>query len=217
MPSINDEMATGADIDYSDFEYQFANLTPQAEGGSPFNYEFDVLEGRGGLDNNEVAELVYIETQASLEYELDAGANDQDVATAGELRGLVGANIDGGNGINGLGQRVDTNINSPGTGFVATDDRVFQLFEARGAPGFDDETSGPGGNTFTTSTLYTKNWRELVGRGPVLDSSDNITVDGLVIAGDTLAGITLGNIRLHMVFDTAEVSDAGRAFSVPGM
>jgi len=214
MPSINDEMATSGDIDYSDFEYQFVTATTN-EGGD-FNFSFEPLLGRGGLDNNELAELVYIETQVSMEFEQGSSNPDQDIATSEEVRGLIGANLQGGGGVGGRGQRVPASTGTGGAD-VLTDDRVFQIFEARGAPGFDDTTSGAGGNMFTTSNVYTKNWRQLTGRGPVLDSSDDIVLDGTGIVGDSLGGIFRHTIRAHFVWDTAEVSDAGRAFSVPGM
>jgi len=58
------------------------------------------------------------------------------------------------------------------------------------------------------------NYREIVGRGPVLDSSDDLTAV-YDLEGEDVIVTFLGDISIQLIWDVAEVSDAGRAFSVP--
>jgi hypothetical protein len=57
-------------------------------------------------------------------------------------------------------------------------------------------------------------WRQVTGRGPVLDSNDDIGVNSRLVVNDSIIGC-VGQVRAHLVWDVAEVDDAGRAFSVP--
>lgn len=197
--------------DYSDFQYQHVTLTPENSGN--FLFEIEPLQGRAGLDNNEVAELVHLEVQASMEFETES--NDQDVGASAELRGTVSINLDRPNGLNGIGNELIEQVNETQSGFEAVDDRILQLFTARGTPAFDDETNGPGGASHDSGMLYENHYRDVTARGPVLDSTDDVTINGSLITGDTLDGVVRGNVRITMIWDVAEVSDAGRAFSVP--
>jgi len=218
--------------DYSDFEYQFVHAATSIRGiGSDTNVgqgslnRFDVLEGNGGLNNNEVAELVYYELQASTEFE-DENV-DQDVATSLQMRGTFGANLPN-SGLAGIhppaGQIEDGEVFEE-SGDASTrvafrrekvDNRIFQIFSANQGVPFDDGTNGPGGSSSFNTFEAERNYRQLTGRGPVLDSTDDLNVFIDINAGDVVSQIR-GEVRLHMVWDTAEVSDAGRAFSVPDM
>jgi len=228
--SVNpSEMEMGTD--YSDFEYQqvlIENIvTPGAENNARIvtSSQIEPLGGIGGLDTNEVAELVYFELQAGLEYEDEDG--DQDVGTAAEHRGIFGANLT-------EGGTLDFNSDEPniatisdgdvvqeredGSGRVqineATEDGLFQQYETRGVLPFDDEANGPGGGNANNPVKHEKAYRDLTSRGPVLDSNDDLIVNSVVVAGDTVIPVN-GTVRLHLIWDTAEVDDAGRAFSVP--
>jgi len=59
-----------------------------------------------------------------------------------------------------------------------------------------------------------RDYRSLTNRGPVLDSTDDISVYQSINVGDTITAFS-GEVRIHMVWDVAEVDEAGRAFSVP--
>jgi len=216
MPGL--DMSGGASgTDYSDFEYQTLALDSTAAGNgnvnSEFLYEIEPLGGIGGLDNDEVAELVHLEIHASIEPEDEEG--DQDVATAADLRGIVGANINTPDGLAAIGNSVEKQGQGGGAGLEVSDDRVFQQFQARAVLPFDD-TQGPGGGSFD-SFHNSRNFRRITGRGPVLDSTDDITVSGAIIGGDVLASVLRSKVNLHLIYDTAHVGDAGRAFSVPDM
>lgn len=217
-------------IDYSEYEYQHVDLsariqepyeTPNAR--VAFGANIDPLGGVGGLSTNEVAELVYFELQARIEYETEEG--DQTQSSAVEHRGIFGANLPVGAGIpadpdvSGFTttrelEPTDARDGQDATLEVSqtTDDRIFQHFLSDGTIPFDGADGG-GGNANNANT-YEKNYRQLTGRGPVLDSNDDLTVNQIIVVDDGSSSIQ-GNVRLHMVWDIAEVDDAGRAFSVP--
>lgn len=232
-------MSGGMDdsTDYSDFEYEQITAALEvtgddAETTNPNAYAvhtFNPLDDIGGLDNNEVAELVYLEVNAYLEFE-DEGA-DQNVATTGETRGVVGINLStgsradflnsniGAEQTDGQAEIVDT-FNNTTDGQIAvanstkSEDRILQLFSANGGQPFDDQTNGPGGSGSHDGFRAEKNWRQLTGRGPVIDQSDDFCIGQTVNVSDTIIG-TVGTVRCHLVYDVAETSDAGRRFSVP--
>jgi len=226
----------GDEVDYSSFEYQtmasFLQLdgSPQtggdSSGAASAVQSFEVLGGVGGLDNNEVAELVALEVQAVMEHE--DGAADQNVATSTEFRGNVGINLP-----ESEGAFVDPNSDrtAVGTGSIVrvddieegsvtlkgvtdTDDRRLQHFKVVGGPPFDDETNGVGGNNFSTDFYALKNYRQLTGRGPILDSNDEVSIALNVAMEDAILGVN-GSVKVHCIWDIAETDDAGRAFGLP--
>jgi len=234
MPSLDMESAPNASTDYGDFRYQNVSVrhsndmsdnTDATNVNSTAEVEVEPLAGRGGLDTNEVAELVYLEVLTNIEYEQEAA--DQDVGSASEFRGTVGINlpstdaalVDNVGTEIGTAQIIDQSVGGDYPGVdanVTTDDRFLQVFSVQGAPAFDDDTGGTGGSGFTSQFHSEKYYRELTGRGPVLDSNDTIDTVSRMISADSLIG-EIGNIYLSMFWDVAEVDEAGRAFSVPRM
>jgi hypothetical protein len=227
-------MGDGADVDYSDFEYQQIDVAlrvqPTSSGSNQqaaVVYDIEPLGDIGGLANNEVAELAYMETYAGMEFEDEN--DDQNVGTAGECRGAVGINLPASDEAfpsdaqqSNPKQAQSTLIQTQNTteselnanSSVSSDDRFLQLYRAREYPPFDDETTGPGGGGSHDQFFAVKNWRELTGRGPVLDANDDIGISLNVNVGDSIIGVA-GNVRCHMIWDVAETDDAGRRFSVP--
>jgi hypothetical protein len=207
------EMAS--QVDYSDFEYQFitSEIKLNIDDGL-FQVSTEPLGQIGGLSNNEVAELVYHEVQISVEPEDEVA--DQDVATAIDLRALFGANLPDTGGKQIFNQGIEANSPSQNAqGFV--EDRVFQACQDRGVFPFDDEASGPGGGSLSGPNVYEKHWRDITGRGPVLDQNDDIGFSGRLIVGDIVDDAACrATLTAQMIWDVAEVSDAGRAFSIPG-
>lgn len=219
------------ETDYGDFRYQHSNSTvtirqsledfgnTRVQTVTPI----DPLAGAGGLDVNEVAELVRLQIDVIIEYE-DETAN-QDVATFSEIRGAVGINLpdsqsafldnanypqEDGTVVSARGISED-NVN-PRTN-TNTNDRILQPFATTGSPPHDGDTS-PGSGGYSNVKTYTLNYRSLIGRGPVLDSNDELSAAIAVVTGD----ITIDHkvtVRAHMVWDVAETDDGGRAFSVP--
>lgn len=224
------DMADGGfgGTDYGEFKYdQFIHeVTGKNQSGGALNLDSaanaEPLQGQGGLDNNEVAELVYAELFVHVEHDDETG--DQDAASDSEFRGTFGANLQesgqsllGGTdpGWNGteLNENDGSFIRTP-AGRYQTEDNVFQVFQANGALPSDDSTNGPGSNGGSNVVQYEKNWRELTGRGPVLDANDDLVVVSRLIANDATIAVS-GVLHGHLVWDVAEISDAGREFSVP--
>lgn len=215
------------ETDYSSFEYQqiavsHEDTSPSGNTNSRAKSTFEILGESGGLDTNEVAELVYAEVYADLEAEDEDG--DQDAGTFAELRGSFGTDLEERdeveNPINEDGTTEVTSNIGPDTGNVEVNafnisrPEVFQVFRAVGGLPFDDDTNGPGGGASTAPFHAEKSWRSMTGRGPVLDSTDDITLVTNVIAGDTVIPVA-GIVRCHLVWDVATVDEAGARFSVP--
>jgi hypothetical protein len=214
-------------VDYADFEYQHIAakqaFTPSGQGARVENVmSFAPLESKGGLDNDEVAELVYLETHATLEY--DDETADQNVGAEGEFRGIVGSNLGANaaqtpNAAPTRGQITNTGSDQNVAderleARTITDPAIFQQFKTHAGVAFDDEASGAGGAASHDAFHAEKNWRTLTGRGPVLDSTDDLDVLARVVLGDHIVEAE-GNARLHCVWDVVEMDDAGQRFSVP--
>jgi len=227
--------ADGSDVDYSDFEYQVFDVDLIiAAGGAAGNlgadavYTIEPLGDAAGLDNNEVAEIVYTELHCGFENEDEEA--DQDVATTAEARGAMGINLPASQAAflsatqTAASAQLDATVirTNPDTneddvitnGNSKTDDRFLQFFRAQTGYPFDDETNGPGGGGSHENFYAEKNWRTLTGRGPVLDANDDLSVAVSANASDSVIGLSV-NVRGHIVYDVAEMSDAGRRFSVP--
>jgi len=211
--------------DYGDYEYQQLQVDAiqspsgdQSESGH--SVQVEPLGDIGGLANNEVAELVYIEVQATIR-SID-GLADQNVATQANLTGVVGANLDAERydlsdlATQGFGDaEAISSVSTNQTSFFnSSRDEIFQLFTAEHGLPFDDETNGLGGGAGQEGHVYEKNWRQMTGRGPVLDSNDSISVNMRLSQQDSILNAA-GQVTVHMVWDVAQTDDAGRAFSVP--
>lgn len=215
MPNMDMNMdGSHGNADYADYEYQttrveFKSTDNTGNVALGFLQQIEPLADIGGLDSNEVAELVYLEVQASLEPEPES--DSQGVASQAELRGLVGANIERGGGLSNL-------VNQEGSADIRVFDygrnNVFQEFVSRGIFPFDNAATGAGGGDVGPVSHYEKHWRQITNRGPVLDANDDISVSASMNVSDTNIDFQ-GIVSIKMIWDVAETSDAGRQFSVP--
>jgi hypothetical protein len=232
-PHMDMEGEHSGSMDYSDFKYQQIGAGAAQEANTDsdtafsFAIAYDVLDDNGGLEQNEVAELVSFRLFADLDIEDEQA--DQDVGTTVECRGAFGANVNS--------RRDIPDSNAPGgteaknteilrvinqseadvaarPGKSQVKDEVFSFYQTRAALPFDDQTNGPGGGAAFQPFTREKHYRQESGRGPVLDSTDDIGIVGKLISSDAVIGTGV-RINLELVWDVAEVSDAGRAFSVP--
>lgn len=221
--SVNMDM-DGTGTDYSDFQVQQVaieqQLQPSGQGARTFDkFTVEPLEGVGGLSTNEVAELVYLEVQAGIEY--DTEVDDQNVGSQTEFRGVVGVNLPatGSTFTTRTNVRVDTenietqNATNNNRGGTATDNARLAHFQTFSGVPFDTG-GGPGGSGVTVGYRAEFSYRDLTNRGPVMDQNDDITPVTAMIADDLIISPT-GNLRLHMVWDVAETEDSGRRFAVP--
>lgn len=216
-------------IDYSEFEYQQFQIELEGAGDSSNPkvnvdgyYQFDPLQNIGGLNNNEIAELLY--QRFTVHVEAEGGQpSDQTRASSGEIRGTFGANLNDGDLLLTATENVDaqeaTSSAGQGASFdfkgvTRSDNRIFSLLQSTYSTPFEDGATGTGGSGGQQVVNFERSWRGLTGRGPVLDSTDDLTMNLRLIVNDTVINQT-ASIRGHLVFDTAEVDDAGREFSVP--
>jgi len=229
--SIN--MDSDISTDYSDFEYQQTNLQMIARGSAPANsnaagqIEFEPLGPIGGLANNEVAELVYHRITGYIEYENENA--EQTLPSQVEVRGVFGANLPASDTVElGSTPTIVGEVYAPDAGTVEdydikgkdlSEDRIFDIFHGAGQTPFaadnalnPDQTGG--GGSASNIEPSEKNWRQLTGRGPVLDQSDSLTFN-VAVNADNTGDEYSAQIFSHLVWDVAETSDAGRAFSVP--
>jgi hypothetical protein len=216
-------------VDYSDFEYQHVQANLQIGQADADNGVRNVssavgiepLEDKAGLDVNEVAELVYFELVAGVEYE--AESDNLTASSSTEFRGVFGINLRGADS-----EFIDSGSNRAGTterfalsddagssvGHSKTDDAVLQPFVTDASPAFDDDVNGSGGGAGLDHFHTEKAYRNMVGRGPVIDSNDELSFVMRLVAGDSNITET-GRVRATLVWDTMETDDAGRRFSVP--
>jgi len=222
--SIN--MEDSGAVDYADFRQQHAvvQIGRDTNGSQNPNIKaatkIEPLSGVGGLQNNEVAELVHLKVLAQIEYEQESA--DQDVGSASEHRGVIGINLPAKNSAfpQSVSNQIETDIfdDDGGAEFsnaaTLTDNKYLDQYMVRGAPAFDDQVNGTGGGEGTGSYHNSIHYRNLTGRGPVLDQNDDITALQALNISDSVITES-AQLRLSMVWDVAETSDAGRQFSLP--
>jgi hypothetical protein len=221
------------EIDYSSFEYQHVqqSLTlDEADDGGNSNpraaivSNFEPLGKIGGLDVNEVAELVYFEMQVAHEIESE-DQGGQSESSHMETRGSLGINLPEAKTGGSFVQDSETPSNTEIVDiFNIDEDNVFagirgdndeqklQQFMLYSTTGFDGANGGGAG--YTPVGHYEKNYRQLTGRGPVLDNNDDMSIAQLFVASDTILQ-NISHVHVSMVWDVAETDDAGRRFSVP--
>jgi len=210
--------------DYSDFEYQQISATleaPAADGDqqeqAELTFGVSPLSDVGGLANNEVAELVAYRLSVSFDSDDEAIAGDQNVGGGYYLSGSFGANAAD---VDAIPEEFDSVELEVGPGNTETSlssasrDEIFDMFQASASLAFDDQAGGLGGGMHVEGVDYDRNMRQLTGRGPVLDQTDDVTLAARAIASDSVVTGKF-KIHVHLIWDVAETSDAGRAFSVP--
>jgi len=187
--------------DYADFRYQQAHLLTKQSGGKGEGFaSIEPLEKTGGLRPNQVAELVYLEVQVGVKAE----TTGTDFATV-DVRGTVGSNID-----------LDDNVGDLNTGGEFTEDPTEPFGGGGGATLGTQDKDGVFMNYLSANgeAFYNdRAFRDLVGRGPVLDSNDDIDVT--MIHVNEASQQTEAQVTLHMVWDVYEIDDARTEFSVP--
>lgn len=230
MPHISPETDDGP-TDYSSWEYQhveFAHEESADSGGSArstFDIGVEPLQEQGGLDQNEVAELIAIRV------ETDVQTDDHETLSVTEegvieYRGVLGANLDSPSDLissppnaidrKSIDQALSTDDGADGQVRTFGHDKseVFYHFARAVNVPFSSDAGGVGGSGGFNHNTETVNFRELLGRGPVLDASDNVSVVSRLILNNSLADAE-AKLRVTMYWDVATVDDAGAKFSVP--
>lgn len=223
-------------IDYSDYKYQHFEVAYSDNGGnsaaSAVATGVDPLETSGGLEINEVAELVAMRITVDISGDSFEAAADTAQGHL-QMRGAIGANLNSRADELGSAQQVaeldqsngiedDVNVlfeqDNPDLDvqFRSHDkDEVFYHFQVGNDTPFSSDAGGVGGGGGATAFINeTIAFRDLTGRGPVLDSSDELSVVASLNKNQVSVQAE-GIIRCTLIWDISSVDDAGRRFSVP--
>lgn len=221
MPHVATHDGDDMDIDYSAFEHQslqFEHAATGADANSRFLSAIDPLEDRGGLDGDQVAELVGMTVTVTCGPDNLNDLIGQDQAEGSfEARGVFGSDLsleDQEEGWN----RVEDESAEQGSGFVfgatRSDSAIFDQFNVAGMVGFSDAAAGAGGGGTYAYQRYTVNMRDLFGRGPVLDAADTLSLAVTIVKNNVAADVE-STVRYKLIWDTATIEGDRRQFSVP--
>lgn len=210
--------------DYTDFEHEAIYYETQHTGSSSsgtdlVNYQHEVLEDRGGLESDEVAELVH----AVLSYKLDpqsTGAAPQNGSVGihwgsniAQDEVLYNSPVDF-NGSFELNNTGASTTSSNLRGRVIDDPGLFSVIAGAYTTAADDNTNGGAAAQEGDQAVVAKNFRDLFGRGPVLDASDDLDL-WLDVALEVAGADVDIDIVVQATWDVMTVADARKAFSVP--
>jgi len=220
-------MSGGDTVDYSDFDYQHVDFQHRELGGnSPaatISQSVDPLATRGGLDVNEVAELVAMRYDATVQTDDYEGTGDTAEGSV-EFRGVFGINLDSDTDLLAnspvisdgsaviLDEDTDSSIDADVRGHDK-DEVLHHWMTATNAP-FSNFATGLGGSGGYIYDKGTVNFRELTGRGPVIDSGDSMSTVVRLVKNQVSAEVEAA-YRVTLIWDVSTVDDAGRRFSVP--
>lgn len=205
--SVNmDTVEMGDDeVDYSDFVYQqlTQNLTQTtANENGTARTDFEPLYDQGGLQPNQVAELVAFRLTASL--------SGEDDVQASEIRGSFGVEVEPQTDVTRREQDSDDgpgaettivrgNITGTAQGLQQTEPNVFALYNVRSP------------NTEVIEQYYRD--ERITNRGPVLDPDDELTLFTAFPSNDSANADA--EIYVELIWDIYEVDDARSAFALP--
>lgn len=230
MVSLDAGASSGRDVDYSSYEYQQVQFRPSVEGpddDSTFigRQSVEVLDQIGGLDSNEVAELVGyhrtatvasadFQTQASLQqgsfsFDYSMGVNldsDTDLLVSFQNAGEQTTEI-GSQNVN-----ADFLTGSPAT---TVKDEMLDFASLSYDIGFEDEANGVGAGGDVPEQSREFMLRASLGAGPVLDSADELGFVFQIEKDNAEVGQLQLVVSYHLIWDVATVDDAGRRFGIP--
>jgi hypothetical protein len=222
----------GSTTSYADYEHQHLNFIRQFGGldnsaNSLVQSRVEPLENRGGLENDEVAEMVALRAYTSLGVERADNRSNTEPGR-GNVRGVLGANLDefdqldeGENqaGTHTFLEDVEGNFSDSGASNVdaaSTDAPGIFYHHADGfSPGFNDTAAGSGGGAgYSLMEAELINFRDLYGRGPILDASDEIVAITRLINEQNDFDWEF-NLRASVVWDVSTIEDERKEFALP--
>jgi len=231
MPSINADSVSGRDVDYSSYEYQQISYRPTVSGpddDSTFvlSGEVEPLAQIGGLDANEVAELVAFRREATIV--LRDYQNASSVVQGGfNVDYSFGVNLDSESDLVTSFQNADSEFTVLESADVNSDviqeavistvakDEILDFGTMSLASGFVDGGSA-GGGADVPEREREFDLRADLGAGPVIDSGDNMSMVVQIEKDNAEIGALEVAIDYHLIWDVATVDDAGRRFGIPG-
>lgn len=225
---------TTEEVDFTSWEREQYQFAQEIDGGNNSGLRIgyasvDPLEFRGGLDQNEVAELVALHNihvvVAPDDYQTISG--DEEPGTI-DFTATVGMNLDSQADII---QPADNSLSNYVPGTVVADEEggsagstqarvkskseVLEHFSVTTPTAFNDTANGTGGGgSDGTDYFGTSNYRELFGRGPVLGADDQLSVV-MKNVHNRVSAASECEIRFTPIWDIATVDDASRQFGIP--
>lgn len=208
---------------YSDFEIQ--HITGQAQklngtGGSEWDYITEPLD-QNGIDNDEVAELVYYKRTLSMYVRQDGTVGSNDGSAKGEFG--FGINLPNADAhllnLTGDGVTLDPNeVNADQGDFLVNSVDDPGILDSETVAVTRDKantTDGVGaGAEYSEPTIWELNMRDAFGRGPFLDRSDDLSLFVEINNyGIDNARVDIA-VDIKLVWDVHEV-DGGRASLAP--
>lgn len=233
MPHIADHGGGADDVDFTSFEYQHVQFRHSQDGtsagGSPsgnsvVQSEVEPLEDIGGLDQNEVAELIAVVNPYTKVTADDFPEDSNNGPGNIDYRGSFGLNLDAqsdqvqDSGDRNFGTELQTGdggaVKTNDVGYL-TDEAVLLPFEHVAPVQFAEAASGTGGGGATGVTVHNPlMFRDMVGRGPILDSADDVAVVSTINKNQT-EFVAEGAFGATLIWDIATVDEAGRQFGIP--
>lgn len=215
-------------VDYADFAYQHIRFN-HVETGDNSARSFarnsvEPLEDKGGLSTTEAAELVALRLSHTVNADYGGVTVGGDPGGI-DFRGVVGSDVgardllpdQNGNNTTSDIELIEGQDNSDirGNTFSHSNSNVFANFNVKSNPVFDDDTSGAGGGgSAGHEPWYTLNFREMVGRGPVMTSGDDLGQVSVLVKND-VQGVVESVTSAHAIWDIVELEDADDRFSIP--
>lgn len=218
----------GGRIDYADYSHESIRFRASNNGsGNAANsqtaHEVEPLAGRGGLDVNEVAELValdyYVDTAADQYADLDTSNT---LPGALQTRGVIGVNL------NSKREFVEDATRTPtgdvtelldsqsvvANNWVQTEPAILDHWSLSHYPAFGDGSTGVGGAGGSTIYSQRMNFRDWLGAGPVLDPNDSFSalIQNVKDQVDLTHEVT---VNCRLVWDVAQIDDARTKFGIP--
>jgi hypothetical protein len=237
---------TYADLEVEAFEFNHekAGFSSGSGTNSYVTLNVEPLSQSGGLDHNEVAEVVGIELNTGLQLEY-ADKGDGSGATLDnfqvrpgsvQMRGYFGVNLGQQEIVNGFDgspeigeptsqRNAGPNTTSDGQVYVSEEpgilasyvhDYTDAFFDSSDAA--TDDTQGPyaAGPSTGNGTEIRKYYPEMGIRGPVIDENDDIGVGNAIIDENTSAGVEKeGVIQVRLMYRLHEIEGVRNDFSLP--
>lgn len=211
---------TGVSDLYDDFEVQAVDLTASIEPNDPsttaervVNARVDPLEG---LDREELAEIVgfewYINTSARTS-QSGANQNSDQSEVIMDFTANINDGVDFTGGPVSVTKNTTTNVASGDNDSTTAvnDGELFRINRVINAP-FSDASSGVsgGGGSFGPTHVY-RNYRDIMGGGPVIDRFDDL-VHKYKVKTNNMAGVAKMEAKGQYFFATEERDVVGSNF-----
>lgn len=209
---------------YADYELQQIGYETSAIGSDENVRTFHSHEPvrDRGLENDEVAELVagVFFAQCSLD---DFESNATQKPGSAEHKGTWGANLNfpetgAGDWVTEEtnptnGQNIAT-VSGGSTRFEQDEPGVFENFLCTAISPHQDTANQQAGGGSAETVQWSMNYRNMFGRGPILDASDELTLGVAVVRNET-SFTAEGTFTARLVWDVSTVEDERKEFALP--